>query len=154
MVITDFNGFDQTRRCQQALRASHCQQFTTLVIDHGSDGATRDGLASEFPQVIRIEGLPDLWWTGATNLGIQTALELGATMVMLLNNECYVTPETMGTLLRLSKEHPSAIIAPIQRDWRTGKISCFGLRSRFLLGFTTINSHRSLASAIPAIALR
>lgn len=148
VVVTDFNGFDQTRRCLQALRISQFQHFTTLVVDHGNDGRTRVGLTQEFPEVIRIEGSPILWWTGATNLGIQAALAQGAKKVMLLNNDCYVTPETLDTLLRQAQKHPCAIIAPIQRDWHTGKVTSIGLRSFFLLGFPTVPCPRTLTTTM------
>ena len=150
LVIADFNGCDQTRRCLQALRDSHCQDFTILIVDHGTDGRTREMLAHEYPEAIRIEGSPDLWWTGATNLGLRAALARGASAVMLLNNDCYVTPETIGTLLELVQDRPDAIVAPIQRDWRSGEIACISPRSRFLLGFPTIPGPRRLTPAMAA----
>lgn len=153
LVITDFNGCDQTRRCLQALRASRCQDFNILVVDHGTDGRTSEMLAREHPEAIRIQGSPDLWWTGATNLGIRAALARGASAVMLLNNDGYVTPETIGTLLGLAQEHPNAIIAPIQRDWRSGKTLSLGLRTRFLLGFPTAPGLHRLTPAMAARAL-
>lgn len=150
LVITDFNGVDQTRRCLQALRASHCRDFTILVVDHGTDGQTREILQRDYPDVIRVEGSPDLWWTGATNLGIRAALARGARAVMLLNNDSYVTPETIGLLLELAQDQPDAIIAPIQRDWCSGEITCISPRSRFLLGFPTVHGPRRLTPAMAA----
>ena len=150
LVITDFNGVDQTRRCLQALRAGHCQNFTILVVDHGTDGRTREILERDYPDVIRVEGSPDLWWTGATNLGIRAALARGASAVMLLNNDSYVTPETIGLLLELAQDQPDAIMAPIQRDWRSGEITCISPRSRFLLGFPTVPGPRQLTPAMAA----
>ncbi len=150
LVIADFNGCDQTRRCLQALRASHCQDFTILVVDHGTDGQTREMLAHECPAAIRVAGSPDDWWTGATNLGIRAALACEASAVMLLNNDCYVTPKTIGTLLELAQDQPDAIIAPIQRDWRSGEITCISPRSHFLLGFPTVPGPRRLTPAMAA----
>jgi hypothetical protein len=150
LVITDFNGIDQTQRCLQALRASHCQDFRILVVDHGTDGRTGEILTRHYPEVIRIEGSPDLWWTGATNLGIHAALARGASHVMLLNNDGYVTPATIGILLGLARDHRDAIIAPIQRDWRSGKITSISPRSRFLLGFPTVPGPRRLTPAMAA----
>ncbi len=150
IVIADFNGCNQTRRCLQALRASHCQAFQVIVVDHGTDGRTRELLALDYPEVLRIEGSPLDWWTGSTNLGIRTALTRGANALMLLNNDCYVTPQTIGTLLGLAQAYPHAIIAPIQRDWRDGKITSISPRSRFLLGFPTVPGPRRLTPAMNA----
>lgn len=148
IIITDFNGYAQTGRCLEALRTSRYRDFTVLVIDHGTTDETRTGLAATFPEVIRISGSPELWWTGATNLGIRSALERGADRVMLLNNDCYVTPETMGTLVEQTLAHPEAIIAPIQRDWQSGQITTISPRSWFLFGFPTIPGPRRLTATI------
>lgn len=148
LIITDFNGYAQTRRCMEALRASQDRDFTVLVIDHGTTDETRAGLAANFPEVIRISGSPELWWTGATNLGIRSALNRGADSVMLLNNDCYVTPETIGVLVRLARQNPTAIIAPIQRNWPSGQITMINPRSWFLLGFPTIPGPRRLTATI------
>lgn len=153
IVITDFNGSAQTRRCLNALRASQDRNFRILVVDHGTDGRTRTMLDAECPEAIHIEGSPDLWWAGATNLGIRAALARGASAIMLLNNDGYVTPETIGLLLELAQEQPDAIIAPIQRDWRSGHITAINPRSNFLLGFPTIPGSRRLSPAMAAQAL-
>lgn len=144
IVITDFNGFAQTRQCLEALRASLFQDFTILVVDHGTTEVTRTGLVSEFQDSVRIEGSPDLWWTGATNLGIRVALKRGADAVMLLNNDCYVTPDTIGNLVALAQEHPSAIVAPVQRDLASGTITTISPRSRLGIGFPTVPGPRHL----------
>lgn len=152
-VITDFNGFEQTRRCLAALRASHERAFGVVVVDHGTTDATRDGLQAEFPEVTRITASPDLWWTGATNRGIAHALDHGADAIMLLNNDCYVAPDTIGTLTRLSRERPDSIIAPMQRDWRTGELTCIAPRTLLLLGFPTWKGPTRLSAAMQSQAL-
>ena len=144
IVITDFNGFEQTKNCLDALRESFFQDFTVVVVDHGTTNETQRSLEHEYPGVVRIVGSPELWWTGATNLGIRHALGCGADLVMLLNNDCYVTPETIGELIALWKENPQSLIAPVQRDKLTGKILAITLRSCFLLGFPTMPGPRTL----------
>ena len=144
IVITDFNGFAQTRRCLDALRASRFQNFTAIVVDHGTTDETSTRLGSEYPEIVHIEGSADLWWTGATNLGVRAALARGADAVMLLNNDCYATPDTVGILVELAQEHPDAIVAPVQRDLVTGEIIAISLRSRFGLGFPTVPGPRHL----------
>ena len=143
VVIADFNGYDQTRRCLAALNASHYREFRVVVVDHGTTDQTARGLRDEFPEVIRIPAAPELWWTGATNRGIQHALAEGAEAVMLLNNDCYVTPDTVGTLVRLWKQRPEAIIAPLQRDLQSGKTLWARPRTLLLLGFPTAGERRA-----------
>lgn len=138
IVITDFNGYEQTRRCLAALQKSELQDFRTLIVDHGTTNETQTGLSRDFPDTLRITGSPDLWWAGATNRGIRAALDRGAKSIMLLNNDCYVTPSTIGTLVSLSQANPTSIIAPIQRNWKTRKITAVRATTCFLLGFPTV----------------
>ncbi|WP_415880626.1 glycosyltransferase [Methylomonas sp. TEB] len=146
IVITDFNGYTQTLHCLEALTVSQFQEFTILLVDHGTTDTTKIGLAQDFPHVIRLEGSSELWWTGATNLGIRTAIERGADYVMLLNNDCYVTPNTVGHLVKLTEAHPDAIIAPVQRDWQSGQITSISPSTCFLLGFSTIAGPKKLSA--------
>ncbi len=142
VVIADFNGYDQTRRCLEALNASQYRDFRVVVVDHGTTGETARGLRGEFPEVIRIPASPELWWTGATNRGIQHALREGAQAVMLLNNDCYVRPDTLGTLVRLWRQRPEAIIAPLQCDLESGKTLWANPRTLMALGFPTAGERR------------
>lgn len=144
IVITDFNGFQQTKLCLDALRASVYQAFTVVLVDHGVTNETQQALGRNYPEVIRITGSPELWWTGATNLGIRYALDCGAELVMLLNNDCYVTPETIGELIEIWQENPRSLIAPVQRDSLNGKILSITSSSCFLLGFPTVPGPRAL----------
>jgi GT2 family glycosyltransferase len=138
IVVTDFNGFEQTRNCLLALRQSLCKEFSVVLVDHGTSDVTAESVAAEFPEVERISGSPDIWWAGATNLGIRHALALGAQRVMLLNNDCYVYPSTISTLTELADAHPDGIVAPVQRSLRSGGTTGSAVRSLFLFGFPTL----------------
>lgn len=142
IVIPVFNGWPQTRQCLERLRQSTSKEFSVLVVDHGSTDGTRDHLERDYPEVIRIPGSPDLWWTGATNLGIRTALEHGADAVMLLNNDCYLEPGAIKALLDHGSHEPETVIAPVQRAYPDGAILTTALRSCFLLGFPLLHTSR------------
>lgn len=137
IVIADFNGSSETIRCLESLHKSAFKEFSIIVVDHGTMPDSKRLIAKEYPEVTRIDGSPELWWAGATNLGIQYCLDQGATHVMLLNNDCYVHAETIGNLIRLSRTKPNAIIAPIQRDLKTSNIISIKPTTLFLLGFPT-----------------
>lgn len=144
IIITDFNGYTQTRHCLEALSASHYRDFTITVVDHGTTEETSAGLAKEFPEATHLKGSPNLWWTGANNLGIQHALASGADAILLLNNDCYVSPDTVGILVELMQKTPNAIIASVQQDKQSGEIISISPRTCFLLGFPNIAGHQQL----------
>lgn len=139
VVITDFNGFAQTRRCLDALYKSTYKDFTVLVVDHGTTEETRIGLQNDYPCVIRLPGPSSLWWAGANNLGIRFAMDKGADLIMLLNNDCYVEPDTLTRVISSIASYPETIIAPVQIDCRTGQFIAINPKSCFLFGFPTVS---------------
>lgn len=138
IVIPVFNGWRQTRICLDALRAGAYKPARIIVVDHGSTDETAESLPRDYPEVTHLRGNPNLWWAGATNLGIRWALEHGATFVMLLNNDCYFPPEAIGGLMSHAAETPNAVIAPVQHDYRTREMLVSYAGTFFLLGFPTL----------------
>jgi len=147
-VVADFNGYAQTRQCLMALQANRSDALQIIVVDHGTTPNTQEGLQREFPAVTRIPESPDNWWTGATNTGIRHALQSGAEVVMLLNNDCYMNPDAVNELLELHHLYPKAVIAPIQRDWASGQITSLRPSHSFLFGFPTLPGPRQLTKAM------
>lgn len=157
IVITDFNGWSQTRNCLEALRKSQYQQFTTIVVDHGTTTETQEALRADYPTVVRLTGSPELWWSGATNLGINWLLNNHFQFVMLLNNDCYVTPTTIDHLIDKLFMQPGAIIAPVQQSATNGAYISIAPRDNLLLGFTTLRGPKILTdrmSSKPLIPTR
>lgn len=138
VIIPALNRWEQTRKCLNRLLGGSYTDFTILVVDHGSTDGTRAGLETEFPDVIRLAGTSDLWWAGATNLGIHEALRRDAQTIMLLNNDCYLLADTMERLVKHHQAAPDAIIAPAQRNMHSGDIITRSMFSCFLLGFPTL----------------
>lgn len=151
IVIADFNGYEQTRRCLQAIFACKEVPFVVVLVDHGTSDETEVGVSVEFPEVCRVKGCADLWWTGATNLGIKVALQQGAESIMLLNNDCYVTASTLKCMLEYSNMESEAIIAPVQRDWKSGALLAISASSCLLMGFLTRPGPRQVGGRMPAL---
>lgn len=138
VVIPVFNGWLQTRRCLDALRNSRYPALRILVVDHGSTDNTAAALACDYPEVQRIVGDASLWWSGATNLGIRAAIADGANTVMLLNNDCYLQPGSVQSMLAHLQKNRRAIIAPMQLDALSEKIVSVGSWALIYLGFPNL----------------
>ena len=137
IVIADFDGWQQTKVCLSHLQRSSYKGFKVIVVDHGLSDETARGLV-EFPSCTRISAESTLWWTGATNLGIRSALEAGAQYVMLLNNDCFVAEDTIEQLIEKFDARTLQVIAPLQisehsRETLSGRVS-----TCFTLGFPTV----------------
>jgi len=137
VIIPAFSGHEQLQRCLESLGRSTFPDFEIIVVDHGNTNEISDWLRSQFPHVDCIRGSSELWWSGATNLGIRHALHKGSTLIMLLNHDCYVRKDTIGTLLARLHSQTNAIIAPAQINTRTHR-ETIGATSFFLAGFSTI----------------
>jgi GT2 family glycosyltransferase len=121
VVIPVFNRKQYTRDCLLSLRNQIFTAFRTVVVDDGSTDGTAEMLAKEFPEVTRLEGDGNLFWTAATNLGIRHALEQGADYVMTLNNDTIVTPEFLEQMMKWSEQKPEALLGALALDSETGK---------------------------------
>lgn len=144
VVIPVFNAWETTRKCLSALMASDFREFHVVVVDHGTDNETADGMAREFPGYVRVSGSPELWWAGATNLGIRHAIASGARIVMLLNNDAFIEKNTIGNLLECSGRVPDAIVAPVQVSDKSGEVLFVGLRHLISLGFVGLPGPRRI----------
>jgi len=121
IVIPVYHGTKQLGQCLSALHNSRYQNFYIVVVDHGDSDDISRFIAVDYPNVIHLRGSPALWWSGATNLGIKYALDNNSQLIMLLNHDCFVRPDTIGLLLNTSTQMNTAIVAPVQNDHQTSK---------------------------------
>lgn len=155
IIIPVFNRWRFTRRCLEALRRQTYPEITIVVVDDKSMDGTPEAIRREFPEVVLLEGTGDLWWTGATNMGLEYALrEAGPDdYVLLLNNDLTFDEDLIETLVRTQRAHPNSIVAAIEStvqqpdrvlygarkvNWWTGrqrKMHAGASRSQFPAGY-------------------
>lgn len=87
VVIPVHNGLEFTRRCLSTLAAQAPAEFETIVVDDGSTDGTAEFVRIEHPRVTVLRGDGNLWWSGAINAGCRRAIEHGADVVVLFNND-------------------------------------------------------------------
>ena len=137
IIIPAYSGYEQLRHCLEALYKSRYNDFNAVVVDHGITDELTLRVKAAFPRATCIRGTPDLWWSGASNMGIRHALTDGCRWIMLLNHDCYMHPDAIGNLLENIQNESDAIIAPVQHMLRSGR-DIIGATSFFLLGFPTL----------------
>jgi GT2 family glycosyltransferase len=71
IVIPVHNRRDFTRECLLSLRKQTYKNFKVIIVDDGSMDGTGDMIEKDFPEVIPLKGDGELWWTGATNMGVE-----------------------------------------------------------------------------------
>lgn len=119
IIIPVHNRKHFTRQCLMSLREQTVQQFRTVVIDDGSTDGTSEMIQTEFPEVKLLRGDGNLWWTGATNLGVEYALDQNAHYIMTLNDDTIPTSDFIGNMLKQAKRHPNTLLGALAIDAET-----------------------------------
>jgi GT2 family glycosyltransferase len=114
IVVVNFNGLDDTRRCLRSIAAIGDPSVAAIVIDNGSEVNPVASLREEFPWCLA-ERLPaNTGWAGGNNAGIRLALERGAEQVILLNNDTTVHPRLVDRLLTAARSNPDfGVLGPV-----------------------------------------
>jgi GT2 family glycosyltransferase len=124
-IITCFNERDQVLICLDSLQQDH-PGIGAIVIDDGSTDGTAEAVLAAHPWVRVLRGDGELWWSGATNMGLAAAREQGASYVVLLNNDSTVPAGGIAELLSASRAAGGAIVAPAVADLLTKVPESFG----------------------------
>lgn len=119
IVIPVFNRISHTRKCLEAFEKQNFKDFTIILVDDGSTDGTGETVATRFPWVHRIEGNGNWWWTRSVNEGIKTALDMGATHILLINNDVWIAPNYIESLLEATNNNPFALIGSLNITMNT-----------------------------------
>ena len=96
IVVVNYNGLADTRKCLQSLAGLTGAPCHTVVVDNGSSDDPAGGLRRDFPWCHVIANPVNGGWAGGNNVGIRYALSQSADHVILLNNDTIVAPQPCG----------------------------------------------------------
>ncbi len=114
IIIITYNGMRWMEHCLSSATAS--PDFADVyVLDNNSSDGTADYVQRNFPSVILVRSKENLGFAKGNNEGFKYALENGYDSVYLLNQDAWITPETLPKLYSLAKSNPSfGILSPLQ----------------------------------------
>jgi GT2 family glycosyltransferase len=117
IVLVDFNGLDDTRRCLESLApAASGGGARVLVVDNASKVDVSAALAADFPWATFVRADANGGWAGGNNLGLTHALADGADLVVLLNNDTVVGPDFVERMVAAADAHPDfGVLGPVIR---------------------------------------
>jgi len=114
VVIVTYNGLRWLDRCLGSVRASE-MPADLYVWDNDSTDGSADFVQGHFPEAKLVRSADNLGFAEGNNMGFRHALEKGYDYVYLLNQDAWIEPSTLGTLVAAAQACPSfGVLSPMQ----------------------------------------
>ena len=114
VIVVTYNGMKWLERCLGSVRASE-MPADLYVWDNDSTDGSADYVQSRFPEARLVRSAYNLGFAEANNMGMRHALDKGYDYVYLLNQDAWIEPSTLGTLVAAHQAHPRfAVLSPLQ----------------------------------------
>jgi GT2 family glycosyltransferase len=98
-IVLNWNGWQDTIECLDALRECTCPRLAVIVVDNGSTDDSVTRIRASHPDVLLLESGENLGFAGGNNIGIRHALAHGAQYLWLLNNDTKPAPDALSALV-------------------------------------------------------
>ena len=136
VLMTCHNRVKKTVACLEHLAAQHLDpetKVTVYLVDDGSTDGTSRKVAEKFPEVRLLEGDGSLFWNRGMHKAFSAALEDSFDYVLWLNDDTFLYPDALSTMLSLHRERSeqgedATIVAASTRDPETGEFTYGGYR--------------------------
>lgn len=118
LVVPVFNRLEKTLQFLKSTKKSNYKNITVIVVDDGSTDGTYETITSKYPDVVLLQGDGNLWWAGATNMGVEYALQNGRDQdyVYTINNDTELASDTLLYLVESAIKHPKSLIGTVIYD--------------------------------------
>ncbi|MCH4147962.1 MAG: glycosyltransferase family 2 protein [Prevotella sp.] len=121
-IIVSYNFTPWIDHCIGSLQASE-MPVDIMVLDNGSKDETVKILQERYPEVILVENKDNLGFGKANNIGLHYADNGDYEGVFLLNQDAWIDPNVIATLVKTSEEHPDyGILSPVHLTGNGDKI--------------------------------
>lgn len=114
VIIVTYNAMQWVERCFDSLKKS-IAKLDVFVVDNGSTDGTQAYIKGHYPEVMFQQSDKNLGFGKANNLGLQYALDNAYDFVYLLNQDAWVFPKTISSLIEISQKHSDyGVLSPFQ----------------------------------------
>ena len=128
VIIVTYNGMRWLERCLSSVISAPSSVISTpssvisseveksvFVVDNDSTDGSADWIQGHFPGVKLVRSAENLGFTKANNLGFEWALSHNYDYVYLLNQDAWLAPGALETLVAEAEAHPEyAVLSPLQ----------------------------------------
>jgi len=130
IVILNWNNFELTVKCLDAVFQSDYPSYKVLVVDNGSTIDPQDILLLACPEIIYHRSSKNLGFTGGVNYGLGYAVKNGFDYIWWVNNDAIVETNCLSILVKTMAYDPSiGLASPIIKNnsFEKRTITCGGL---------------------------
>lgn len=99
VVVLNWNNPMDTLHCLECVARSSYPQLQIVVVDNGSSDDSVVRIRTAFPDYTLLQNRTNLGYASGNNSGIHYSLKRGADYVVLLNNDAFVKPDTLSSLV-------------------------------------------------------
>lgn len=122
VIIVTYNAVRWIDRCLTSLQKS-AVQVDCLIVDNKSQDETVKIIKKNYPSCKLVEVGRNLGFGKANNIGLQYAIENDYDYVYLLNQDAWIFPETISSLIKIHVHHPEyGILSPLQMNSELSKL--------------------------------
>jgi GT2 family glycosyltransferase len=107
-VMVNWNGWQDTLECLDALRLQTYPNLGVVVVDNGSTNDSSARIQAAHPWVTFHQLPSNLGFSRGCNAGTRIAYNQGADYIWLLNNDTIAPPDTASAIIRAALAHPEA----------------------------------------------
>lgn len=108
IIVLNWNAKEYTLACLASLKKLTYSKVEIIVIDNGSEDGSATTIRNQFPDICLIETGSNLGFAQGNNVGIAAAMQKGADLFFLLNNDTVVAPSILEGFLSTLETHPQA----------------------------------------------
>jgi GT2 family glycosyltransferase len=113
IILVNWNGRQVTLECLASLTEIAYKKCKVIVVDNASDDGSVDAIQARFPSTIILAQKENLRFGGGNNIGIRYALEQGAELICLLNNDTTVDKDFLTHLVHcIQSDKKCGMVAP------------------------------------------
>ena len=114
-VVVNWQGWTDTIACLESLLAQEYPSFRIVVVDNASADDSVERIRTAFPGMDVRCASANRGYAAAGNLGIEVALEHGAQLVWLLNNDIVAPPDTLCKLVTAAQGPRFGMVGSVLR---------------------------------------
>lgn len=124
--VLNWNGADNTIRCLESLEHLNYPNYRVLVVDNASMDNSVARIQAAFPNVDIICSSENLGYAGGNRLALERAMQDGAELFWILNNDASVEPDTLSALVEAYRRHGLAVYGSVILQPDDQRLVAFG----------------------------